>query len=305
MKKILVLIVSIIFSLNVVSASTNTIPRTDADLGVNKNWNITDYNIDNVKRTPRVDASEKIYDFAEIITDEEEKELYEKIQNYINKTNIDMVILTIDEAFSDTEIDEYAVDFYDYNDFGLNTAKYDGIIIVRNVNSFNRYFNIHSFGNAQLYYDYYTLENILDYIYDDIRSDNYLSGFSDFIEESERYYSRGANPNYYVDDNGFIQKNPPKYHLPLFTAVFISGIITLITMIVLVKKNKMIKKEKLATIYVDRNTIKYYNKIDRFLHSHTSSYTVSHNSSSGGGGHSSSHSGSSGGGHSSGGGRHG
>ena len=75
MKKIYLIILTFVLGLNIVSASTNTTPRTDDDLGVNKKWEINEKNIDNVKRTPRVDASEKIYDFAEILTEEEEKKL--------------------------------------------------------------------------------------------------------------------------------------------------------------------------------------------------------------------------------------
>jgi uncharacterized protein len=306
MKKIWLILISLFLGLSIVAASTNTTPRTDDDLGVNKKWNINANNIENVKRTPRVDASEKVYDFAEIMTEAEEAELYNKIKNYIDETHMDMVILTIDKEFSDTEIDDYAVDFYDYNDFGLDYEKYDGIIIVRNINSYNRYFNIHSFGNAQLYYDYWTLEAILDEIYEDIRNDRYLDGFSKFIASARSYYNEGPSKDYYVDDDGYLQKNPPVYVLPLVPALGISGFVTLIVMIVLIKKNKMIKKETSAGVYMDRSTVCYNKKVDQFLHSHTSSYTVS-SSSGGGGGHSGggSHSGSSGGGHSSGGGRHG
>jgi len=156
MKKIYLILITFLLGINFINASTNTIPRTDEDLGVNKKWIIGENNIANVKRTPRVNAEEKIYDFAEVLTSEEEQELYQKISEYIEKTNMDMVILTINEEFSDSAIEDYAADFYDYNDFGLNFEKYSGIILVRNINSYNRFFNIYTFGNAQLYYDYYT-----------------------------------------------------------------------------------------------------------------------------------------------------
>ena len=306
MRRIYLIILAFILSLNIVSASTNTKPRTDEDLGVNKHWKITDQNIDNVKRTPRVDASEKIYDFGEILTEEEEKTLYEKIKEYIDYTKMDMVILTVDMPYTyDSENEDYAADFYDYNDFGLDFEKYSGILLLRNKYSEDPYFNIYTFGNAQLYYDFYTCESILDDIFDEIKGKDYLNGFEHFIRLSKSYFDRGPDEGYYVDDNGYIHQNPPTYHLPLGTAGVVSGIATLITMIVLVKKNKMVKKETLASVYVDRDTVKYNNKVDQFLHSHTSSYTVSSSSGGGGGGGHSSHSGSSGGGHGGGGGRHG
>ena len=303
MKRIYVILIAFFLGISGINASTNTTPRTESDLGVNKKWNITEKNIENVKRTPRVDASEKIYDFGEILTEEEEKKLYESIEKYIEHTNMDMVILTVDMAYTlDSENEDYAVDFYDYNDFGIDFDKYSGIIILRNKYENNPYFNIYTFGNAQLYYDYYTCESILDDIYSEIKSKQYLSGFEHFISLSTTYFDRGPDENHYIDDDGYIHSNPPTYHLPLGVATIISGISTLITMIVLVKKNKMVKKETAANVYIDRNSVRYNNVVDQFLHSHTSSYTVSSSSGGGGGG---SHSGSSGGGHGGGGGRHG
>lgn len=302
MKKFLVLIFTFFFSLTFIKA-VNTIPRTDNDLGVNKKWNITEKNIENVKRTPRVDDKEKVYDFASILTEEQTKLLVNKINNFISKTNMDMVILTTDLVLNDYGLEDYAADFYDYNDFGINFSKYSGVILIINMNSYNRYFNIFTFGEAQEYYDYNRCEYILDYIFDDIKAANYLNGFSKFIEKSEDYFVIGKVEGIEVDDNGFIHI---KYifHIPWLLALIVASVVTTIVMVILVKKNKMIKKETKASVYVDANSIVYRKKLDKFLHSHTSSYVMSDNSSSHGGGHSSSHSGSSGGGHGGGGGRH-
>ena len=70
-------------------------------------------------------------------------------------------------------------------------------------------------------------------------------------------------------------------------------------MLILVNKNKMIKRATKAAEYMDKKSVNYSVKNDRFITSRTTSYTVS--SSSGGG----SRGGSSGRGFSSGGGRHG
>jgi len=295
MKKFYLIILTFLFGMNIVVAEVKTTPRTDSDLGVNKNWNITESNIENIKRTPRVDASEKIYDFASILNETEKENLYSKIDDYISRNHIDLVILTTDLAYSDYKLEEYASDFYDYNDFGIDFEEYSGLILILNLNSYNRYLNIYTFGKAEAYYDYYTCENILDYIYDDIKAANYASGFSKFVERVDYYFDLvpSYNPN-----NGTNVKYI--YHIPWTTAFFVSLVLTTIIMVVLVKKNKMIKKETLANVYLNQNSINYYNVVDKFLHSHTSSYTVNNNSS----GSSHSHIGSSGGRHGGGGGRH-
>ena len=79
MKKILVLLISILLIPNTILASTDTLDRNNLDnYGVNKHWDIVDSNLDNVLNTKLVDASEKIYDFSELLTEEEEKELRKK-----------------------------------------------------------------------------------------------------------------------------------------------------------------------------------------------------------------------------------
>ena len=75
----------------------------------------------------------------------------------------------------------------------------------------------------------------------------------------------------------------------------------------MIKKNKMVKVATRASEYLDSSSVHYTEKSDRFIHSHTSSDTVSESSGgSGGGGFSGgSRSGSSGDGHGGGGGRRG
>lgn len=248
----------------------------------------------NAMEIPSVDNSKKIYDLAEIMDESVEANLYSQISDYIETSQFDMVIITTDFTYSDDELKDFAVDFYRKNDFGLDNES--GILIIRNYNQYNRYFNIYSFGDAQLYYPYERCEEILDNIYFDIKSDDYLEGFSTFISDAKRLYGSGiasGYENYYVDTNGILRK---PYSVPVLPVVIISGIITAIVMWILVKKNKMVKKAETAENYADRNSINYKRSNDVFLHSHTSSYTV--NTSKGS-------SGRSGSGFSSGGGRHG
>ena len=178
MKKIKVIILILILFLigQPVLAKTPTLcERTeDNHYQVNKKWPISDKNLSNVTNTPCVDANEKIYDFSEVLTEEEYKNLQEKMNKYVAKTNMDIVIV-IDNVYylSDSTNETYASDFYDYNDFGLDFDYYSGTLFFRNTYEQDPYYNIYTFGEAQLYYSYNRLENILDYVYDDIHSGNY------------------------------------------------------------------------------------------------------------------------------------
>ena len=104
----------------------------------------------------------------------------------------------------------------------------------------------------------------------------------------------------YVDKDGKLQK---KYVAPIGIALGGGALVTLITMIVLVKKNKMVKKANAAVEYLDKSSVNYSVKTDQFTGTFTTRHRISSDSSGGGGGGHSSI-GSSGGGHTGGSGRH-
>ena len=290
-----------IYSVDYSDSNVKVIERNESNKwGVNKHWDINSSNLNNVKSVPYVDSNLKVYDFADILTDEEEKQIYSKIQDFIEKTNTDMVFVSIDMPYSyDSKNEDFAADFYDYNDFGINFDNYSGILLLRNDYSGDRYYDIYTFGDAQLYFDQSRYDDILDGIYNQFVGKKYLSGISDFISKCSYYYDKGYAPKYshaYVDGDGYIRYN---YYVPVIPCLGGSLVITLITMLIMIRKNKMVRKATTASAYLDKNSINYREHLDQFTHSHTTHYTIS--SSSGGG----SHGGSSGGGHSSGGGRHG
>ena len=218
---------------------------------------------------------------------------------------MDMVIVTYNLPYTiDSTNETFAADFYDYNDFGIDFENYSGILLFRNTYEQDRYYDIYTFGEAQLYFGYDRLNMTLDKIYHDFVNDNYLSGMTTFISDMENYYLDGIDSDYkdyYVDEDGFLQK---KYIPPIIPAFFISVVVTTIIMFILVKKNKMVKKASKADDYLISNSVNYSVREDMHTHSRTTSYHINTSSGGSGGGHSSSR-GSSGGGHSSGGGRHG
>lgn len=290
-----------------VNAEVTTYNREELKhYGVNKKWNINTNNKDNILKTYAVDSNQKIYDFSNVLTDEEEQKLTERMHNFTEKYKIDIVILTDNYQYTkDSQNTTFATDFYDYNDFGINYEKYDGVMLFRNTYEQNPYFDAYSFGNAQLYFYDTRLSNTLDYIYDDMHSEAYYSGFNKFIDKMEEYYNEGKLTDYYVDESGFLQKQKTaSYYLKMIgLSMIIALVITGIIIYTLIKKNKMVLKATKATVYMNKEKSKITNVQDNFITSNTTSYVISSDTTSGGG-HSSS-GGSSGGGFSSGGGRHG
>lgn len=303
---ILLFLLSFFMIIIPVKALVNTSERVEDDnYGVNKKWKITSSNKANILNTPLVDSSEKVYDFADILDSDEELELRENIEKFIDKTNMDMVILTINEPYSyDSKNEDIAADFYDYNDFGLDFPNYSGILILRNTYAQDPYYDIYTFGDAQIYFNFNRLDNTLDYIYNDLHNGYYLDGFNSFISKISAYYDDGipnSMKNAYIDEDGAVQYKRV-YNPPILVACVVGIGVALTITLIFVFKNKMVKKATKASEYLVKDSVNFTLRKDDFRNSVTTHYTVS-SSSSGGGGHSSF--GSSGGGHSSGGGRHG
>ena len=128
-----------------------------------------------------------------------------------------------------------------------------------------------------------------------------------FINDFISYYEAGIPEEYnnsYVDDNGNLIY-VKKYYPPFIFAGILSLIVTIITIAIMVSRNKMVYKAREANEYLDKNSIKYNRKDSHLVSSNTTRhYNPPSSSSSSGGGSSHSFSGSSGIGHS-GGGRHG
>lgn len=277
------------------------IRKQSDNYGVNKPAIINTNSINHILTIPLVDSSEKVYDFSDVLTDEEESKLKEKAIEFLNETGIELIIVTINETYSDQRIEDFADDFFDFNDFGITdkSKSYDGILAIRNTNNYNRYYYISTSGIGQMYFTNSRVDNILDDMYDNMHYDNYYEGFLDFIESSKYNYKKGIPSKYkdcYVDEMGDLHDKNGKlvswekgvYVMPIIPALIIAFIVSLIVMLIMISKNKMVKKAVNAKDYLDENSINYTKRQDTFVSTHTSSYRISSSSGGGGGSHHSS-----------------
>ena len=233
----LVLIILLLFTITItVNAEVKTEDRnTLNNLGVNKKWEITAKNKSNVLNTPKVDSSEKIYDFENVLTEEEKTNLKTQIDQYMEKTGYELIILIKNIPFyEDSENETYATDFYDYNDFALELKGYSGTILFRNTYEEDPYFDMYMFGDTQLYYQGDGRNDaILDTIYNDLHNGNYYDGFSLYISMLDNYYDKGiANDlkNYYIDEDGYLQKHFTIHYLFMALFSIILSFVTMLTM---------------------------------------------------------------------------
>ena len=98
-----------------VEASTRTNTRTENNnYLVQNSVTINENTLEDIMKTPAVDATEKIYDFANLFNAEEEAQLYQRILQIVDNYGVDFVVVTTkDNEFSSSAA--YADSFYRYN----------------------------------------------------------------------------------------------------------------------------------------------------------------------------------------------
>lgn len=272
MKKIFVLLISLFLLVLPVYASTNTYSRTTTDLKVPKKIKYKSSMEHNVLLTPSVNANEKIYDFAELLTEEEEKQLYDKVKEFIANTNLDLAIVTINTNVKDST-QEYADDFYDYNDFSI-----DGLAFV--IDMQNRIFYISTAGKAMLYYDDYRIEYILSALDQEMYNHESFNACNTLISQLTEYYNNGFSDNadkYVVIGTQIYRKTP--YLLLSIIAVVSATIGTLI----LALRNKKIKLATNSNDYFDNKSFEITKDTKEFISSNTSRVYIPPADSGGGG----------------------
>lgn len=272
MKKIFVLFISLFLLVLPVYASTNTYSRTTTDLKVPKKIKYKSSMEYNVLLTPSVNANEKIYDFAELLTEEEEKQLYDKVKEFIANTNLDLAIVTINTNVKDST-QEYADDFYDYNDFSI-----DGLAFV--IDMQNRIFYISTAGKAMLYYDDCRIEYILSALDQEMYNHEYFNACNTLISQLTEYYNHGFSDNadkYVVIGTQIYRKTP--YLLLSIIAVVSATIGTLI----LALRNKKIKLATNSNDYFDNKSFEITKDTKEFISSNTSRVYIPPADSGGGG----------------------
>lgn len=240
----------IIFIINPysVNASTNTFERTSDNLRVPDKINYKSSMYNNVITTPAIDASEKVYDFADLFTDSEEQEIYEEVINFITETSLDLAIVTTNSNIKNSTM-EYADDFYDYNDFQI-----DGLVYV--IDMQNREFYISTVGTAILYYDDYRIEEALSSMDNAMHSGNYKNSVDILVSKLTTYYNLGYSTtnNKYTISNGKVV-----YKTPYSTFIILSLIVSIILTVILVKRNKPVKLSQESSMYLVKDGIKITN----------------------------------------------
>lgn len=136
-----------------------------------------------------LDTDIKVYDDADLFSDSEEKALSESAQALVEKTKMDIVIVTTSDAEGKNS-EAYADDFYDYNGFGLDD-EFSGILFLIDMD--NRNVWISTTGKCIRIFTDDRIDNILDGIMSYIYDQAYAGGAEYFLNMVDFYIGNGQN----------------------------------------------------------------------------------------------------------------
>lgn len=228
-----------------------------------------------------VDTSLKLYDNADLFSVTEEEKIKTEINEYIDKHNMDLVIVTTSiNTYGNTE--SFLEHFYQDNNFGITSKKTGTIMAIDLDNGSYEYI---SFGEMQRYLDDNRIDEVYDYVDEMYNSNNkdYYVLTTSFIEQLDYYVSLGipdSNKNTYVSDDGIMHI---KKTFPFLSVFGIAILISSVVVFIIARKSKMIKKAVTANNYLDGKSVNITNRVDRFVTTHTTRVRKSSDSSSGGG----------------------
>ncbi len=221
---------------------------------------------------------QRVYDEADVLTDEEEEDLEEYIAEQEAFGELDIVIVTIKQPMgvSDSEWNNnmmnFADDFWDDRAFGWNKPYGDGICLVDNwyedENGSQKGTWLSTSGKMMETVGYYEEGVILDAMYAYIDDDPYKA-YCAAVDELARYGKYG-----YEEPGGDFSF----FCIAFIVPIIVAGIYAATNL-----SQAKAKDTTVAGTYVENGQLKIRSKSDQFIRKSVSSYRVSSSSSSGGG----------------------
>ncbi len=146
----------------------------------------------------------RVEDEGDLLTDEEEQKLREKLDEISERQNVDVVIVTNYSLGGKTPM-EFADDYFDYNGYGLG-PDYDGVLLLVSMEERDWWISTHGFGITA--FTDYGIQKIGDEIVGDLGNGDYYYAFNrfgtmadDFITQAktgEPYDVKGDSLSEYV-----------------------------------------------------------------------------------------------------------
>ena len=221
-------------------------------------------------------SKDYVVDNADLLTQTEENELSEKLQDISDELQFDVVVVTTNSIGSKTAT-EYADDYFDYNGYGRGSNN-DGALFL--VDMGDRKWAISTSG--------YGIEAIVDSALDDmeeeivpyLKSGDYDGAFNEFADLTYDIVNDAKNGKSYSNSTTSTTKNHKNIGTNLIVAFSIGAGISLIIILVYRSKLKPVKFQKEAKEYIVPGSFNLRRSDDVFLYFNITKVPISKNNDS-------------------------
>lgn len=231
-KLFIILFICFLFLTDNVYADVDVFLRKADNLLVPDEVIVDDSNRDIILKTPAIDASKKIYDFADILTDKQEYKLFLSLNRYNKETGLDTIVVTTEDLL-DFKLSDYANNIYSYNDFKKNAV----IFVISLADSKPKLFMVSHGTKANSIYTNQRINDALEYLYKDIKEENYYNTINDYTNILFGFYNLEREGNYRVNKKGKIVLAVPYLEISII-ACSITIVFIVISFIKLLSINK-------------------------------------------------------------------
>lgn len=233
-------------------------------------------------------AFEKVYDEANLLTEEERAEINDIAIQLSDQTELDVIIVTMDDSEGKSSA-QYAQDFYEEHGFGYQ-GTLDGILFLLNMDEREVYIF-----TRDLAYDYISdarVEEILDQVYPALAEERYSESIQIFLAEVERFVETGLSPEAAMDRSGEAGGNAHYGNVPESSPFERIGIYLLIAVVIggiavgVMAMGNQGRSTTNARTYLENNSFTVTKKIDRHYNTIVTRQKIQKNTGAGGGGRS-------------------
>ena len=205
-------------------------------------------------------GKKSVIDDAELIKASDEKELDKKIKN-IQKDKFDVVILTV-KSLDGKSAQDYADDYYDNNDYGLDNEK-SGVLFL--VSKGDRKYHISTKGAGIKAFTDYGIGRIKEEIKPYLSDGDYFDACDEFLNITKDFVKAYKDGTPYDTDNPYNEEID--YVILEVIALVIAVVIALISVGIMRLRMNTAKPKGTAMEYIKKGSFKLTSEKDIFMYS--------------------------------------
>lgn len=233
-------------------------------------------------------AVPRVNDLANLLGLDEIESLEQELNMLSETYQMDIVIVTTNDTQGKTA-EAYAHDFYDENGYGYG-SNYDGALFL--IDMKNRKFHISTTGLAARYLDDARIESLKQAVISPLSNGNYYGACNAFISNVEKYFKSGIPANSPLNFEGGKKPFTDEYNNPLTVTDYLicAGIALLAGLLIAFIVRSIVSymykhpRHTVPATLPENSSVRYSEKQDHFISTHTTKTKIQSSGSGGGGG---------------------